>query len=119
MKQCAEMGMHVALVDLHQHMCDAAAAELAELYPGTRSAAIECDVGDPASMQGCVDSVLEAFPGERIGAVFGNAGVIFNKTILRSRIEDFELTMRVNVIGCVRPCIAFLELLNKKCRIRS
>jgi NAD(P)-dependent dehydrogenase (short-subunit alcohol dehydrogenase family) len=113
-KQCAEMGMSVALVDLHQHMVDAAAAELAELYPDTRCAAIQCDVGDAASVVACRDAVLAGLPGAPIGAVFANAGVIFNKTILRSRIEDFELTLRVNVVGVVNTIQAFVPVLQQQ-----
>lgn len=111
---CVSVRMQVALVDLHQHMVDAAAAELGELYPGTRSAAIECDVGDASSMGACLDTVLTSFPGVPIGAVFANAGVIFNKTILRSRIEDFELTLRVNVIGVVNTIQAFVPVLQQQ-----
>ena len=107
--------MAVALVDLHQHMVDAAAAELSELYPDTRTAAIQCDVGDAESVQGCAEAAVQsAFLGTPIGAVFANAGVIFNKTILRSRIEDFELTLRVNVIGVVNTIQAFVPLLQEQ-----
>ena len=113
-KRCAEMGMSVALVDLHHHMVSTAADELAELYPDVRCAAIECDVGDAASVAACLGSVLEAFPAAPIGAVFANAGVIFNKTILRSSIEGFELTLRVNVIGVVNTIQAFVPVLQQQ-----
>ena len=66
--------MDVALIDLHQSLVDAAAAELSELFPEVRCVGIQCDVADPESMATCSASVQAEFPGRPIGACFANAG---------------------------------------------
>ena len=112
-KHAASLGMDVALVDLHEHLVERAGDQLVELYPHSRAVAIQCDVADEESVAACAAAVERELPGQRIGACFANAGVIFNKTVLRSSIEDFRLTFNVNVMGVVNCMQAFVPLMQR------
>ena len=59
-------------------------------------------------MAACAAAVEAAFPGRPLGAVFANAGVLFNKTILGSSLEDWKTTLNVNVLGVVNTLQAFV-----------
>ena len=68
-----ELGMDVAILDLHQSTCDHAAATFRRNLPAVRVVGIAADVTKPESLDAAVAHVLAAFPGRRIGAVFANA----------------------------------------------
>lgn len=53
----AEFGAQVAVVDLDQERASVFADELAENY-GVRCAGVACDVSDPASVHGMIDTVV-------------------------------------------------------------
>ena len=105
------LGMDVAIIDLHQTLVDAAVEELASACPDVRVAGFACDVTDLDQLSVCADAVNENLPGARIGAVFANAGVIFNRTILKSTTEEWMTTLNVNVLGVVNTIKAFVPAL--------
>ena len=53
-----------------------------------------------------------------IGMVFANAGVIFNNTILKSSLEDWGITLNVNVLGVVATAKVFVPLLQRQTTLR-
>ena len=66
---------------------------------------------DPEALTRAHDRIRSTWPDLPIGAVFANAGVIFNHTILRSTVEEWRTTLDVNVLGvfqmvrAVRPAM--------------
>lgn len=105
-KRCAELGMSVAVLDLHEALVTSAAAELATL--GCTCVGLVCNVADAASVDRCKKAVHDAFPRRRIGAVFANAGVYFASSFVRSSLDDWKTTLDVNVLGVVHTFRAFL-----------
>ena len=65
-------------------------------------------------MAACAAAVEAAFPGRPLGAVFANAGVLFNKTILGSSLEDWKTTLNVNVLGVVNTIKAFVPAMQRQ-----
>jgi len=65
-------------------------------------------------MARCAAAVEAAFPGRPLGAVFANAGVLFNKTILGSSLEDWKTTLNVNVLGVVNTVKAFVPAMQRQ-----
>ncbi len=59
----------------------------------------------------CIRISCRTRPTTPIGAVFANAGVTFNHTILRSTLEEWQATLNVNVIGVVNRIQAFVPTL--------
>lgn len=107
-KHAAGLGMHVVAVDLHESLVNEAAGRLGAEFPDVDCLGIRADVTDPESLEACREQVLAAWPGRRIGAVFANAGVIFNHTILRSTVAEWQTTLNVNVMGVVNTIQAFV-----------
>ncbi|NJN51152.1 MAG: SDR family NAD(P)-dependent oxidoreductase [Gammaproteobacteria bacterium] len=105
------LGMHVVAVDLHQSLVESAQDRLRSSFPAVRSLGVQCDVTKPESVDECLQKIQRELPGLRIGAVFANAGVIFNHTILRSSIDEWATTLSVNVIGVVNTIKAFVPIL--------
>ena len=106
-----ELDMHVVLIDLYSSTVDSAAKELQALAPSRRVIPIACDVTDEGDLENVLRDLDRDYPKMSIGAVFANAGVIFNNTILNSSIEDWETTLSVNVIGVVKTIKTFLPRL--------
>ena len=103
--------MHVVLIDLHKATVEQAAAELRAVDPDLKVLALACDVTSSANLASALEQIDDAFAGISVGAVFANAGVIFNNSILKSEIEDWETTLNVNVLGVVKTIKTFVPRL--------
>ena len=103
--------MHVALIDLHEATVERAAADLRAMAPDLNILALACDVTNSADLIRALNQIDDAFADTSIGAVFANAGVLFNSSILKSDIEDWEATLNVNVLGVVKTIKAFVPKL--------
>ena len=110
------LDMHVLIIDLHENVVDAAVARLRQEFPAVTVRGIACDVTEPESLGAAAAKISDYFPSKTIGAVFANAGVIFNKTILRSTAEDWRTTFDVNVMGVLHTMQAFVPLLQAQAR---
>lgn len=108
------LGMHVALVDLHEPLVRAAAARLQEECPEQQILGVACDVTRPDALAACLETVRAAMPNLPIGAVFANAGVIFGHTILKSTVEEWTTTLNVNVLGVVNTIKTFVPELQSQ-----
>jgi NAD(P)-dependent dehydrogenase (short-subunit alcohol dehydrogenase family) len=111
MHAAGKLGMHVVAVDLHANLVSSAQTKLRNMFPNVRVLGVQCDVTSQDSLDACLATIARELPGKRIGAVFANAGVIFNHTILKSTVEEWTTTLNVNVIGVVNTIKAFVPLL--------
>lgn len=102
------LGMHVVAIDLHETLVRSAEERLRIAFPNVQSLGVQCDVTRPESLEAGLASIRQAMPGMKIGAVFANAGVIFRGSILNSKIEEWETTLNVNVLGAVNTIKTFL-----------
>ena len=106
-----ELNMHVVLIDLYRSTIESAAEELQALAPSRKIIPIACDVTNETDLEDILRKLDRDNAEISIGAVFANAGVIFNNTILNSSIEDWETTLSVNVMGVVKTVKTFLPRL--------
>ena len=104
------LGMHVIVIDLHEKLVREAEARLRELYPQVQCYGVACDVTEPQQLAAAAASIAELLPGKNIGAVFANAGVMFSHTIMNSTVQEWDTTLRVNVLGVVNTMQAFVPL---------
>jgi NAD(P)-dependent dehydrogenase (short-subunit alcohol dehydrogenase family) len=96
-------GASVAIVDLHEDACAAAASRLHD----TRALGIAADVSDRAAMQRAVASVVERLGG--LDVVVANAGIASRVATCRaSSPESFERVLDVNLMGVWRTVDAAL-----------
>lgn len=117
-KHCAGiLQMHINVIDLDRKVVDVACADLSAMYPSILVRGQCCDVTDREGLVKCAASVDTEFGGARIGAVFANAGLrsgIFSDGSVKSAsLDDWTLTMNVNVIGTVSTVQAFLPALQR------
>ena len=112
-QHAASIGMHVVVVDLHESLVRQAEARLRELFSDVEILGFAADVTRPETLEACLLSIQTAWPDRRIGAVFANAGVIFNRTILKSSADEWATTMNVNVLGVVNTIQAFVPTLRE------
>ena len=107
------LNMHLCVIDLHDNVIQKAARELQNAYPNIKCIGVSCDVTKPEDFETCVNIVEKEFTskGINIGAVFANAGVIFNNSILKSTIDEWTTTLNVNIIGVVNTLKAFIPIL--------
>lgn len=106
-----QLKMHVMIIDLHEHLVQLAVDRLRSEFPAVMVEGLQCDVTKPEDMHSAARQVSVSFPGKDIGAVFANAGVIFNKTIMNSPVEHWRTTLDVNVMGVLHTIHAFVPLL--------
>ena len=78
---------------------EAAAAETAgEIEAlGRRGLAVQADVSDPASAEGLVKAVLEAFG--KVDILVNNAGITRDDLIMRMSVEAFRDVLETNLFG--------------------
>ena len=105
------LGMHVIVIDLHEKLVREAEARLRELYPQVQCYGVACDVTESQQLAAAAASIAELLPGKSIGAVFANAGVMFSHTIMNSTVQEWDTTLRVNVLGVVNTMQVFVPLL--------
>ncbi len=113
-KHAAGLGMHVVALDLHDNLVRGAEARLQQEFPNVKCLGIRCDVTRPDTLAAARDLIRQTLPNAPIGAVFANAGVIFNHTILRSSPEEWATTINVNVLGVVNTIQAFVPTLREQ-----
>lgn len=106
-----ELGMHVIVLDLHEKLVREAEQRLRQLYPQVECHGLACDVTEPEQLTTVAARIADLLPGKAIGAVFANAGVIFSHRIMNSTVQEWETTLRVNVMGVVNTMHAFIPLL--------
>ncbi|MCW3463066.1 3-oxoacyl-ACP reductase family protein [Chitinophaga nivalis] len=93
-KRLAQEGATVAFT--YVRGADKAAAVVAKLEKdGHRTLAILADAADPAAVISAVDKTIAAFG--RIDILVNNAGIAFMKPFEEYTLEDYDLTMDVNV----------------------
>lgn len=103
--------MHVMIIDLQEHLVQSAVQRLQSEFPSVVVEGLQCDVTKPEDLKAAARHVSANFPGKDIGAVFANAGVIFNKTVMNSTVEHWRTTLDVNVMGVLHTIHAFVPLL--------
>ena len=113
-----ELRMHVVLIDLHENVVRDAVAQLKARieHEGleNRVLGIASDVTDPDQLASCLIEIQVAFRGVPIGAVFANAGVIFNHSIMKSTVTEWQTTLNVNVLGVVNTLKTFVPVLQEQ-----
>jgi len=110
-KHCASLGMKVVIMDLLASATNNAIDVLRKEHPGVDALGVVCDVTSVDDMQSSVRTIQCAFPGVAIGALFCNAGVIFNKSVIESSLDEWSTTLQVNVFGVVNMVKAYLPVM--------
>jgi NAD(P)-dependent dehydrogenase (short-subunit alcohol dehydrogenase family) len=64
---------------------------------GVEAIAFPLDVGDPASVQSCFDTVMDRFG--RVDILVNNAGLRLNKPTVETSDEEWDRTVRINLIS--------------------
>ncbi len=91
----AEMGADVVLCARKRERCEEAAHELAKL--GVRTAALGCDVKDPANIQKMVDDSVAQFG--RIDILINNAGISWGALVEKMTLEEWNKVIETNLTG--------------------
>jgi len=91
----AEMGADVVLCARKKERCEQAAHDLATL--GVRTAALACDVKDPASIQQLMDSTVTKFG--RIDILINNAGISWGAPVEQMTLADWNKVIETNLTG--------------------
>lgn len=103
-RRFATEGMAVALLDVDGRRADEAAAELAG--DGATAIALPVDVADPGALDVAAEEVHR-----RLGDVHvlcANAGIVRPGSTWGHRLEDWDLVLRVNLMGVVHTVRSFL-----------
>lgn len=84
---------------------EAAGRTVAEIEAtGGRATALAMDVGDDASVEAAVGSLIERYG--KIALLVNNAGVTRDTLILRMKREDWDTVLGTNLTGAYRVCRA-------------
>jgi NAD(P)-dependent dehydrogenase (short-subunit alcohol dehydrogenase family) len=100
----AEAGMKVVLADVDTTRLLAVRAHLAGL--GHEVAAVVTDVGDPTQVDALADATIEAFGDVHV--VCNNAGVVRPGRTWELPLDDWELVLRINLLGVVHGVRSFV-----------
>ena len=113
-KHAAGLGMHVVVLDLHEKPVRDAERRLREEFPAVAAMGLCCDVTRPDSLANALAQIQKEMPEAPIGAVFANAGVSFNRRILKSTLEEWTATLNVNVLGVVNTLQTFVPVMTEQ-----
>jgi NAD(P)-dependent dehydrogenase (short-subunit alcohol dehydrogenase family) len=94
-KVFAREGAAVAIADLDETRAIEAAAAIEAA--GGRALAVQADVGDPASINRMVETIVTAFG--RIDILSNNAGIGGNTPFLETTLEEWQRILQVNLTG--------------------
>jgi 3-oxoacyl-[acyl-carrier protein] reductase len=101
-KHLANLGASVVLTARTAEAAENVAAVI-RADGGSATAAV-LDVGDPASVESCVATVLETH--ERIDLLVNNAGITRDNLLMRMKPADWEAVVSTNLGGTYRMCRA-------------
>ena len=110
-KQCAALGMRVALLDRDGERASAEAAALDGEVIG-----LTMDVGDAASVQAATAAVANRFGG--VDLVISNVGVQLFGAVADFTDDEWRWVLDVNVAGSARVARSFLPLLRQSTQPR-
>ena len=71
--------------------------EYVENNYGIKALAVKCDVSNEEQVKQLVSTVIEKFG--KIDVLVNNAGIVFDRSFEDITVEEFEKTLKVNVIG--------------------
>ncbi|MFQ5742361.1 MAG: 3-oxoacyl-[acyl-carrier-protein] reductase [Acidobacteriota bacterium] len=91
----ASEGSHVVVASRRQEACEAVASIARE--HGVDALALEMDVAEMSSVQAAVSTILEHFG--HLDFLVNNAGITRDKLLLRLDPSDWEMLLRVNLMG--------------------
>ena len=94
-KVFAREGAAVAIADLDETRAIEAAAAIEAA--GGRALGVQAEVGDPASINRMVETIVTAFG--RIDILSNNAGIGGNTPFLETTLEEWQLILQVNLTG--------------------
>jgi NAD(P)-dependent dehydrogenase (short-subunit alcohol dehydrogenase family) len=100
----AAKGCHVVVADVDGAGAEQVASELATR--GIRSLAAQCDVTDPAALEGLADRAWTTFG--RVDVLCNNAGVGSTSLVAETSSNDVQWIFAVNVFGVLNGCAAFV-----------
>jgi 3-oxoacyl-[acyl-carrier protein] reductase len=84
---------------------------------GAQAMAIQCDVADPAAVDGCVEQVVKEW--QRIDILVNNAGVIQDDLFVRMEADAWNRVIATNLGGTFNFCkaVAYPMMKNRRGRI--
>jgi NAD(P)-dependent dehydrogenase (short-subunit alcohol dehydrogenase family) len=90
-----EGGATLIIADIDEPAASAAAKDLTD--SGFEAVAYPLDVGDEGSIDHCLEQILARFG--RVDILVNNAGLRLNKPSLETTDEEFDRTIRINLIS--------------------
>jgi len=105
----AQAGAAVTIADFDLALAQGMADEIAKT--GRRTAAVQVDVRDPASVQAMIDAVAAQFG--KLDVAVNNAGIVSLGSVGELAIEDWDAVMAINLRGVFLCCKAELALMRK------
>ena len=112
-QKLAHMGAQVMISDLGDKEDLSKQAKLIASETGSRCEAIPCDISKQGEVETCVKQVKDSFG--RLDILVNNAGVANGATqFLEIEEKDWELSLKVNLMGTVNFCRAVLPVMREQ-----
>lgn len=110
LRSAEEGAAHVTLWDINQDAMDKTAAELRE-----KGAEASTQVVDVSSLEAIKSAAEETIANQgMVDILFNNAGIVTGGSFLEHRHEDFEKTIRINVLGVMHVARCFVPKMVEK-----
>lgn len=108
-EELVSAGYAVALLDMNQAACNAAAAALENAAPGARLLPLFADVTDERSVSAAVIATKDAFG--RIDLLVNNAGIVRDKRITNMLVADWDDVVNTNLKSQFLTCRAVAPIM--------
>lgn len=84
--------------------------EFVESEYGVQALVVEADISNEAEVKKLIDTIMDKFG--RIDVLVNCAGIVFDRDMYKATIDEFENTIKVNVIGAfivARECSKYMS----------
>ncbi len=105
----AQAGYHIAVADLNAEHAQHVAAEINQRYGAGRAVGIGADATDENSVKDLTRSVDQAFG--QVNLLVYSAGVAKAAPITQFKLDDFDLSLQVNLVGYFLCAREFAQLM--------
>ena len=107
----ARKGVNVVICSRTDSEVNSGVEEIKKLTSKRNVLGVKCDVGIPSQVNSLIRSTIDKFGSETLDILVNNAGIAFNKKLIDTSEEEWDLTINTNLKGAflfAKPVLPYM-----------